>query len=769
MAKGRGQGPYQGPDTDGGAQASLNNLIATTADRLLFAKIRAKVVAAVIKFLLKLLFFILKIILIIVVTLLVLSIIIFIINLMIKGPVLVFTETKAALKTLSEGVYYDEDTASHRVEDFAEADFSKYEWYYTYDEETDEMLFRYIDSEGIVQEKTQDEFFLEAYPVWMLFEDNTIDGSDSDMVLLDDSDMEKIFDNIIEAEEKRKESAKKRYQWIYKIYDYVYSEEDVYDEEDGWVTETVKSDSPEWQPDDVWDDTSMSHWYDEWAHVELFRKDIEGEMDTYSYVKETENGESVSTTIESPRFMVHWQSVLTACQMVSTANYDNWNETGDTVTGDLKKIEYGDIDGYYLTDEIVNKVVEAFDYDFEFYYDGSEFERSYRYTEMEDIAYRLEMKHMDEVTSAPDTAYIIKTPATAPKTISNLYETYTYNYEPVEANFGNLTCIGRTKNVDAVAFVEFMKSFCPEFDFDEFIEIVESYPSSYGEVQKFKKLKAIYEWQLETGYPYFTEEDNFPCFSNGVIIGSKVDVEESTSPLPPYWEELPDSDEYLGDYEFVYVSNGWYAVSEAARRDLKQSDNLSKDQIYNLLEWFSLKYGNPEGCRLTDATEAVYNWQQSGGGSVTAVFGLFMQEGAMTTQNGLKHWNFGNFTAAKGDESFKSNPNSKYNWADFRAMYSDVGSAIADQLSRISRNYWDKGQSSFFAMSWRTYGGVYDAQTPQEAAVQDNQSYFTHCYCPYWEDSAFRVTQEKVPDPAYAGWSNKCALYMESLRSIAGG
>ena len=315
---------------------------------------------------------------------------------------------------------------------------------------------------------------MEAYPVWMLFQDKTIDGSDSDMVLLDDSDVEKIFDNIIKAEEKRKESAKKKYQWIYKTYDYVYSQENGV---------TVKSENP------VWDDSLMSHWSNAWGEVELFRKDIEGETDTYSYVKEAEDGQMIATTIESPRFMVHWQSVLTACQMVSTANYDNWNATGDTVTGDLNKIEYGDIDGYYLTDATVKKVVEAFDYDFEFYYDGSEFERTYNYGEMEDIAYRLDIRYMEDVTSEPGTAYIIKKPATAPKKISNLYETYIYNYEPVEANFGNLTCVGRTKNVDAVAFVEFMKSYCPEFDFEEFIEIVESYPSSYGEVQKFKKLK----------------------------------------------------------------------------------------------------------------------------------------------------------------------------------------------------------------------------------------------------------------------------------------
>jgi len=554
MAKGFGQSPYQGPDADGGAQSALNNLIGVAADKLLFAKLRAKIAQVVIKFLIKLLFVLLKIILIVCLVLLVLGIIVLIINMMIKGPALVFAETKAALSTISsDGLFFDEETAEHRVENFDEANFEDKEWYYTYDEETGEMMFRYIDSEGIIQEKTQDEFFVEAYAVWMLFKDKTIDGSDSDMVLLDDSDVEKIFDNIIEAEEKRKESATKKYQWIYKIYDYVYSEEEVSDEEEGWITETVRSDAPEWQPDDVWDDTQMWHWYDEWDEVELYRKDIEGELDTYTYVKETEDGQSVATTIETPRFMVHWQSVLTACQMVSTANYDNWNETGDEVTGDLNIIEYGDIDGYYLTNETVNKVVEAFDYDFEFYYDGSEFERSYRYTEMEDIAYRLEIRYMEEVTSAPDTAYIIKTPATAPKKISNLFETYTYIYEPVEANFGNLTCVGRTKNVDAVAFVEFMKSYCPEFDFDEFIEIVESYPSSYGEVQKFKKLKAIYEWQLETGYPYFTEEYRFPCFSNGVIIGSNVDVSGREEPGPPYWDDIPggdDDEDYLGEYEF---------------------------------------------------------------------------------------------------------------------------------------------------------------------------------------------------------------------------
>lgn len=622
--------------------------------------------------------------------------------------------------------------------------------YYFYQDPLENVYVYYKDWNNREKVLLYDAFLKEAYGIYLLIEGTDIDISDGDTILLDNSDVDRILDTIIEAEKKREEFAKKTFEWVYKIYDYTYSEQEVYDEETGsWHTETVKSDSPEWQPDDVWDDTEMSHWHTSKGSVTLYRNDIEGEIDPVD---------------NTPRFMVHWQPVMAICQMTSSQDYSDWGATGDVSNPELGKKEYGDMDGYYLTDATVERIVDELSYDFEFYYDGSERERDYKYKEMEDIAYTLEVREMSEVSSAPDTAYIKKTPATAPKTISNLYEEYLYNYEPVEDGYGSYICVGRSKRIDAVAFVDFMKELCSQFDFDEFIETIEHFPSAEGDVARFERLKAIYEWQLETGQPYFVEEDNFPCFSNGVRLGTDVGLEEDDF-FVPEWDDF-EGDNYLeGDFDYVWVDGGWYAISEAARVDLSVSDNLSKAEITELMTWFSLQYGNPKGASFYDAVDALYNWQQSTGCSLTGIMGIWIQEGALRGTIGRDHWNFGNMTASSGDPYFYVK-GSSYKWCDFREKYNgDLGAAMTDQLSRISRNYIGKGQNTLFAMSWNTVYGIYSAQSPEEECPI---SAFTHCYCPYWDDVSFAVSSEKVPNPAYKGWANNCGKYMQQMRSYIG-
>ena len=527
----------------------------------------------------------------------------------------------------------------------------------------------------------------------------------------------------------------------------------VTDENGNTTTQNVRSEYPSWKPDDVWEPEDASHWSIHTDSVKLYRSDIEGELDPAD---------------GTPRFMMHWQTIVAICEMVSSQGYDGWGNTGDTSAPEFNKPSYGDMDGYYLSDAIVQEIVEALSYDFEFYYDGSDKRwTAYDYDDMEKIAYTLEKRTMSEVTTAGQTAYVKKIPATAPKSIGNIYEQYIYNYEPVTDGYGAYVCVGRTKYVDAVAFFDYIKTLCPQYDFEEFLEVVEHFPAAAEDIARLQKLKGIYDWQLATGEPYFIEELNEPCFSSGVRIGSKFGGELGESgPTPPTDDPYLGEGYLEGDFEYVWVAGGWYAVSEGARADLNVSDGLSKSQIYNLLNYIWIRNGSPASCRIIDATDAVYEWQQSTGGSVTAIFGIWMQEGAMTTTIGREHWNLGNFTAGKGDISFKTSPTSKYHWADFKAMYPDIGSAIAEQLRRVKANYWNKGQNTFFAMSWKTVHGIYSAQGPSEACPQSD---FVHCYCPYWDDSAFAVTSQKVPDPAYSGWSNKCAYFRSLLFSKTSG
>lgn len=649
--------------------------------------------------------------------------------------------------------------------------------YYVYKTATEEFFFVYK-RDNEVFELPLEEALKEAYCAKIMMEEKDLDISTGDALLLDDSDVFMIMEKIIEVEDKRKEETTKKYEWISKNYDYGTHIEILTDETGAFIPDEmgnvqyieVKNDYAEWFPDDVWDDKHMSHWHKNTDEVTLKKNDIEGEVDPVT---------------GKPRFMMSWQTIVAICEMISSQDYEDWGETGDDSKADFDMDGYSDMDGYYLNDTVVQMIIDSMAYKFEFHYNGFETDPWYNpwasdfydYEEMKNIAYRLEIQEMPPSPTPGDVAFIKKTPEQAPVAISNIYENYFYHYEDISDGYGKKICTGRSKYVNAVAFVELMQEVAPQFDFDEFIEIIEHFPYAEEEVEKYRKLKGIYEWQMETGEPYFIEEENLPCFSSGVRLGEDCEYIEGSEIIPPNFPPL-FGDNYLdGDFEYVYIDGpkygggwhrGWYAISEAARIDLSQSDNLSKAQIESLLKYLWVRCGSNPDTPFYEATDRIYRWQQDGGGSVTGVLGLWIHEGSLTRAIGLNAWNFSNMVASSG-EPYYTSKNGRH-WTDFKTMYdNDIGMAMVAQFQRISRNYWNRNgikQNTYFAMSFLTQGGIYSAQSPEEVC---DTSYFTHCYCPFWDDNGFGVSPEKTPNPAYTGWANGCALYKEQLYSIAAG
>ena len=649
--------------------------------------------------------------------------------------------------------------------------------YYLYNAgtaEQEEYIFVYK-RDDVIYELPLEEAMKEAYCANLMMKEEDLDISTGDALLLDDSDVYMIMDKIIEVEDKRKEYNTRKYVWISKKYDYGYHDEPTgeVDHMGDPIYESVRNDYPEWLPSEEWDDSPaavLTKWFNNVDEVKIKRNDVEGEIDPVT---------------GKPRFMMSWQTIVAICEMISSQDYSDWGETGDESKADFSVKEYGDMDGYYLNDAMVQMIIDALEYKFEFHYDGVVWDpwygfggdAHYSYTEMENIAYRLDLREMPSNPSVGDVAYIKKTPEQAPVAIQNLYEYYYYHYEDVADGYGKKICTGRSKYINAVAFVNLMKEVAPQFDFDEFLEIIEHFPNAEEEVEKYRKLKGIYEWQLETGEPYFIEEENLPCFSTGVRLGEECEYIEGSDIIPPGYAPIIGGNYLEGDFEYVYIygpkygggiHDGWYAISEAARVDLSQSDNLSKSQIEALLRYLWVRCGSNSDTPFYEGTEKIYAWQQNGGGSVTGVLGLWIHEGSLTRAIGLNAWNFSNMIAS-GSEPYYTSKNGRH-WTDFKTMYSgDIGMAMVAQFERISRNYWNRNgikQNTYFAMSFLTKGGIYSAQSPEEVC---DTSYFTHCYCPFWDDNGFGVMPEKVPNPAYTGWANGCALYREQLYNIAAG
>lgn len=581
-----------------------------------------------------------------------------------------------------------------------------------------------------------------------LVEAGIVDFSDGDALLLDDSDVERILEKIIQDENEKEKQSEKEYIWISKVYDYGEHEETGVDENGNSVSNMVRNDTPEWMPDDIWDEEDMDRWQLNDDSVTLYANDIKGEKNPDG----------------TDRFLLRWQFVTAILEMSSSQGYPKWNKTGDESKADFSIMGYSDMDGYYLKDSDIQAVIDALSYDFDFWYDGTEHQWSaYDFKDMEKIAYRLEYEEMDPDPSVGTVAYIKKTPETAPNIISNIYERHIYNYEAVPDGYGKYICIGRDVQLDGMAFYNFVVQFVPDFDWDEFIEVLEHFPSSEGAVSTAIQLQSIYDWQSKTGEPYFTMANNEPCISVGVRLGKKLG-DRLDNHNPEDWNPGTGQEYLDGNFDYVWVDGGWYAISEGARADLRQSDNLSVHQIRTLLSYFATRYGNPEGADLTDAAEGLYEWQENGGGSITGYLAIWITEGALTTKIGRNHWNFGNYTAYGSEPYFQSSPTNTHKWLDVKSMYgNNISAAVVDQISRTARNYWSKGQSSYYAMCWNTANGTYWAQTPEEA---DTHAGFTHCYCPYWEDNSFMVTLEQTPNPAYRGWANNCAMYRNQLLSL---
>lgn len=435
-----------------------------------------------------------------------------------------------------------------------------------------------------------------------------------------------------------------------------------------------------------------------------------------------------------------------------------------------------------ILDTVANSVVQLYRADRHFVLTDISYE------EMEKYSYRVEIDK--PVNEEGDVAYIKKIPERAPKMISNLWEQYIYVYkdcephpdDPCETIYGSQVCYQRVHNLDGMAFYTYMKGICPDFEWDTFIYMLEEFPGAEAEVEKIKELKEVFDEQVATGIPYKTVEveggmdmslyEGRPFYSFGVIIGKGSGITANTDGNAEFeWKPLPGAETLNEDYIYLntdgiscaYPNKGWIAITDAAKQDdLRMSDGLTRDQVQQLLdyEWGRMPHGAE--CDIRQAGDAIYQWQESGGGSVTGIFAIMEQEGTLRSTYGWKYWNFGNYKAQAGEPVIPGSNNFK----NFKAIYSTPAEALVKLFDSVSSRYWNNGQNTYYAMTFNMGGGtVYNAQTEEEAYGQTQG--LTHCYCPYWDDNAVSATPTKE-DKYYPIWCNNVARNRRALLSVVG-
>lgn len=637
-----------------------------------------------------------------------------------------------------------------------------------------------------------------------------------DIALLDATDIDTVFERIYEKKKSWYNVYKKTYREISKDFEYRYHTEvltddagnTLYDSNGNVLTHEVRDPEPTWGPDERW----------------VPDLDTEAGLREHFYLT-TRNNFLAKTEVEAEqsdgglyRFEVNWQAVLALMEMTSSDEEPYWGKATDSL-GNPKdsKADFTTTrrelnkDDYFLSDAMIDEIMSLFDYEFTYKWDafkenpdGTPKEQTFRYPDLDKIAYRLEYEDYDTEIGddlpeypeldAPAEAYVKKTPAVAPDVIKNGYETLTYIYVDTEDDYSDKICVGRRVTWDAIGFYNRVMEFCPSFKWSSYKTSINYFPGSSSAVALAEELEGVFKLQCALAEGTLRYEDGSMVDIKNLKPGKKLvgyygpivmqEMEDCTSVDVCLGKDCGEAIEdttiidigeatpYDGEiYDFVYViksgryckSDGWVSIYAGANKNLLESDNLSHEQIVALMEFFEQKYGNPNGAKWIDAVNGLENWQTSTNASITGMLAIWMSEGAVSGNNGKNHWNFGNYVA--GSHPSFQNKVGGYSWWDVKAEYPNFSDAIYNQMFDIYNRYWKKGQSTYYAMSWWTGNGtVYSAQSAEEAAALTSS--LVHCYCPYWDDCGIIPHEEKVASSSH--WANNNAVNRDKLLSVVG-
>lgn len=534
---------------------------------------------------------------------------------------------------------------------------------------------------------------------------------------LDKDTVTRIMDRIVEYEKRRKKTRTVSY--TYRVEQKVDRKGNAIALEEMDKYGTIGSDSS--------DAASSTISYTDTTNIELSRNDIENISD--------ENGKGV--------FDVRWQPIFTLCAMAAQTNYDNWGAYNDKYE-DAALLEDTDFSGYYLSDEMIDNIIDIFYFKASYYYDAVDDTRtSYKFRKFNKlgIAYKLE-SYLDgnqRITK--------RIPCSAPVAIQNGYITYSYSYN--QDGF----CTSRDYTLNPQHFYDACTACDSEFEMDTFVELLSELPAAEDLVDFYQS------GGFATGYIENSScTDKSVCASIGVIYhptkdgGGEIvgdieidwDGESFSIPVYDYPEEGLDVNEEPGkDYAL-------YPVSGFALKSGAQSDGLSEEQIVYVLQNYSY-FARATNCPLFQVGEiektahSLWQFQEDNSLSVLFILGILPTEGAIISENGSKYYNFFNMTTT---EVSKPHFNKKgHMFIDYYTLYNgDLQAAFNEQLQKFSNLWFDKrGRTNYFQFCWNGY----DCKT---------WTSLSDCYCPLYDDTGYKG--------GGAGWCNNCALFRKQMETL---
>lgn len=279
---------------------------------------------------------------------------------------------------------------------------------------------------------------------------------------------------------------------------------------------------------------------------------------------------------------------------------------------------------------------------------------------------------------------------------------------------------------------------------------VEEYPGMKISCEYHKKFK-LFGFNSELGD--MSLEAQFYISDLGYSISRKTLLEygegKLISKLPRSGNEKRSSEkkvfisstQYKGKQILV---NKWFYIDDGADESLLGYNNYSKSQVLQMLNYLTLKSGGE--IDFTECLPEVWDFYESTHIDVAAMLSIVMTEGNYKTSSNAAYWNFFNYKTPPGGSSISG----KNLW-NAKADCKTIGQAMVAGFRWIYKNYWLRGQDTYYLMAFNDYGYP---QSSDEANVK-----YHHCYRPWFDDTGYISSGY---DDYYA-WCNKCARRREEL------
>lgn len=490
-----------------------------------------------------------------------------------------------------------------------------------------------------------------------------------------------------------------------------------------------------------------------WNYTEVYRSSVEKEMENDG----------------TGRFDLRWQDIFVACALAARDNVDDHSlkSDQDMDTTDLDEL---DMSEYYLTNDEIDEIIDIFYYEFDYLYDPVDSPRKrYGFKSFINLpsAFRLQIEitettvtNEDETQSKEYQRITYRIPEAAPKEIHNRFVRYIYNYE-------DNICVSRDCQIIPDELVEACREYIPAFDLEEFVEMLELLPGTEDLAEFYSSFE-----KTEAGYmPNITStSDPNECPSIGVIYspgkdggsGAGTSGGSGAHDTPTGWEnwEIGTTDLIYYDYINGNIHRiaikvegkdyGIYKVHEPALSSYLQSDNLTADQLVSLFNSYSC-FSNSSNILFSSdenklkTAETLVQVQNEENVSVLFFLAIMRIEGAIGTDMGA-HWNFFNIEASSkyGRPSIPGHSR----FCDYTQIMPDAWTALARQIKSIKTWYADNyNQTNAFLFCFQGY-------------TSPDWSLIYHSYCPAWDDCAFPwAAGSGIGSPTGIGWVNNVGDY----------